>query len=221
MKFLTAKEAGELVGVSAIRLTQLIRPDSHEPTPTGAGRRYLYSPTSVKRFIRQREKEAKAKREKFIKRELKGVTRPGPEYMTPTEAAHFSGFSKTTIANNCPIKYVHGKKFYSQRDIQRIPAGATPRAKGNAGKKSAAICECGRTFMRNAATTKCIVCLQGFDPNDPYGTIMPRKKGTRKCPICGQTLFIGQYTCGKNSCKIEVVEDAGAIDALMVYGGRG
>ena len=222
MKFLTAKEAGVQAGLSAVRLTQLLQPDSQEPQTSNGGRRYLYLKESVDRFIEQRKEDAIVLREKRIKKELDGVIRPGAEYMTPTEAAHFTGYSKGTIALHCNVKYVKSKKFYLQRELLAIPPGTKhqPRAY-RSGKKSAAICTCGRSFLKNNNTPKCPVCLFGHDVNDEYGVIVPQKLGTRKCPVCGTPLFIGQYTCGKSSCRIAIVEDAGALDAVMVYGGRG
>lgn len=218
MKYHTSIEVGKILGVSGIRVTQIMTYDCFETTCSGMGRRYLYSDKTIQKFLDNRDKEHKHKVRNLIKKELKGVARPDGGYLTPTEASEFSGRTKTVIANHLKPKWVGSKRFYLRTDLISMPASAKPRVRGKAGKKTVAICECGRTFMRNNAFPKCPVCMYGVDKNDPYGVIVPLKKGVRKCPICGKPLFIGQLTCGSNECKAEITEEISSIDAAYCYG---
>ena len=219
MGLYNSDEAAEIVGVSRIRLTQLIRPDSFTAKEGCGGKRGLYTRETIDDFIVSRKEQGQIKRRKMILRELEGTIRPSAEYLTITEAAEFCGREKGVISHNVKPKYSKGKMFYRQRDLLNIPVDARPRPKGDIGKQSGAICECGRMFTRSLSEPECPVCMHGVDKEDVDNVKIVRKKGTRKCPVCGKVLFVGQYTCGNPTCVTEVQDDLGALDIHDIYGG--
>ena len=85
-------------------------------------------------------------------------------------------------------------------------------------KKRIACSKCG------AGTTKkggiCKSCSSAVNLDDPYGTMIKRKKQKRRCPTkgCGAELWEGQYQCGKCKQKNASVFENG-IDPELAYGG--
>ena len=219
MKLLTSKEVGVILGVSNIRVTQILKHDVYQPPINGRGRRYMYKQSSVDKFKIAREAEAKLKTTQRISRELRRDNRPSENYLTITEAAILSGLSKNTIATHLTAKYVRSSKFYHKDQVLALPKDAVPLKPAKPGKKRSAVCECGRTFDCKNAQTKCHVCRGQVNPDDPYDIMLIKKKGTRKCPGgCGTLLFVGQHTCGRVACTEKLRGNASGIDVSQYYG---
>ena len=217
MVYLTSKEVGEQLGVSAIRVTQIMHHDLYEAPISGRGRRYLYKQSTVDALVTQRAYETNLANQKLIAKELRRADRPAEDYLTITEAAILSGLPKSVIESHVRPRYVRSCKFYFKDRVLRIPKDA--KAIRAPGTKRKTICACGKLYNSSDGSTECHACRNKINPEDPYNIMVTQKKGTRKCPGgCGKLLFVGQHTCGSSACKERLRSNASGIDAAAYYG---
>ena len=193
MKFYDAKEAGSILGISSVRVTQVLKADCRTTRADGMGpNKCLYKMSTIKKEQERRLKQLKEEETRYIAQELKQAPRPSEAHLSLSEAHRYlkRRVSKQVITDNVICVHKGKTKFFLISDLDKLPANAKRRPRKNKKLVSRRCSQCGVTTNKQDG-----ICRTCAAQSDTYGVMIKQKLSNRTCTICGKRLYMNQYKC--------------------------